>query len=165
MKFVSVISTSIDDAHRRIVKFFGMGKRAFTATDASPYGIDSNPIAGMVAIYAESDQNGKTVIIGYLNTNKLAQIGELRLYSTDKNGNEKFYTWLKNDGTYEIGGNADNSVRYSKLAAAFNELQGKFNTFAAAYTPGSPAILGTPPTIAQSTGDITQAKINEIKTS
>jgi len=49
--------------------------------------------------------------------------GEFRTYSTDKDGVEKFYTWLKNDGTYEVGGNDDFLVRYNELAAGFNQLK------------------------------------------
>lgn len=186
MDLVKVISTDFDSVKKRIVKFLRMGKSDVrTSAEVGPYGIDSNPVKDMIAVYSPTSINGKTVILGYINKNQLAAVGEVRMYSTDAEGGLKFYTWLKNDGTYEIGGNTDNAVRYSKLADAFNQLKsdhndlvGKFNSalaemkvFAAAYTPGSPSVLGTPPTFVVTTSsestsaaDIAPAKINEVKT-
>jgi hypothetical protein len=162
---VKVIQTEIDRLSQRVVKVFRYGKSDVqTALEAGPYGIDSNPIKDMAAIFAETTEKGKTVIVGYVNKNQLADIGEVRLYSTDANGGQQFYIWLKNTGICEIGGTGDFMVRYTQLETAFNELQNKFNTFANSYTPGSPSTLGTPPTISPSTADITKAKITEIKT-
>jgi hypothetical protein len=163
--FVKVISSAIDNLHRRVVKFYRLGKSDVqTAIEAGPYGIDSNPIKDLIAVYAETGEKGKTVIVGYLNKNQLAAAGEVRLYSTDAAGEQQFYIWLKNTGICEIGGAGDFLVRYNELETAFNELQSKFNTFANSYTPGSPSTLGTPPTVSPSTADITKAKITEIKT-
>lgn len=175
MFFVKVDSTSFDDIKRRFVKFLRLGKYDVqNSVEAAPYGTDSNPIKNMVAVYGKTSQDGKTVIVGYLNKNQLADVGEHRTYSTDDEGELKFYIWQKNDGTCEIGGDDDNMVRYSKLEDAFNELKQdfnnhvqKWNTFAAAYTPGGPLALGTPPTAQtsqSSTADISPAKIDEIKT-
>jgi hypothetical protein len=84
---------------------------------------------------------------------------------------------MKGDGTFEIGGSDDNMVRYSKLAAAYNDdhnalntLIGKWNAFVSTYVPGSPTVAGEPVTlagsnVAASTGDISTAKITKIKTS
>lgn len=165
LNVVKIISTEFDKAKRRIVKFLRYGKSDVqTSAEASPFGIDSNPVKDMIAVYSQTGTKGETVIIGYIDKNKLADVGELRLYSTDSNGNLKAYTWLKKDGTIEIGGNTDFMVRYSKLEEAFNELKGKFNTFASTYVPGGPSTQGMPATITQSNADISQAKINEIKT-
>ena len=165
MNLVRTISTSISDVKGRIVKFLRYGlDDVQTSDEISPYGLDSNPIAGMIAIYAKTEEKGATVIIGYILENQKALPGEFRTYSTDKDGVEKFYTWLKNDGTYEVGGNDDFLVRYNELAAGFNQLKSDFNTFAAAYTPGSPSTVGTPPTVLQSTASIAGAKISKIKT-
>lgn len=132
---------------------------------ASSFGIDSNPINGLKAIYAETSDKGNPVVIGYLLPNQLAAKGEIRLFSTDADGALKIFLWLKADGTIQLGGSSDNLVRYSKLETAFNDLQDKWNAFAATYTPGSPSTLGTPPTAQQSTASITEAKITELKTS
>ena len=165
ISIVKILSSEFDDLKRRIIKVLRRGKSDVqTSKEIGPFGIDSNPVNGMYAIHAETGIRGKTVIIGYININQIAAIGEMRLYSTDADGALKTYTWLKNDGTIEIGGNDDFMVRYSKLETAFNELKQKFNTFAAAYTPGGPSSVGTPPEIQQSNADISQAKIETIKT-
>ena len=144
----------------RTVKVSRYGKDdTVTGMEAMPYGDDSNPIAGMDAVYLELSSRKNKVIVGYINKQQLADIGEKRIYSTDANGNVQFYIWLHADGTCDFGGNANHLAQYEALATAFNELQTKFNNFAAAYTPGSPTSVGTPPTIAQSTADITQAKL------
>jgi len=165
IKLVKTISTEFGNANRRIVKILGFGKKDIqTPYESMPFGFDSNPTEGMVALQANTGELGKTAIIGYINVNQLAEVGELRLYSTDENGVEKAYIWLKNDENIEIGGNTDFMVRYSALETAFNELQQKYNTFAAAYVPGGPTSVGLPPTAQTSTGNISAAKIDNIKT-
>lgn len=172
MNLTKILSTSLDDLQRRIVKVLRNGKSDVqTAMEAAPFGIDSNPLKDMIAVYAPTAEKGKTVIIGYLNKNQLADVGETRLFSTDSNGAEQFYVWLKNNGTAEIGGNAYHMVRYEKLAEAFNQLKSDFNNHITAYnihnhmgvTPGlgNSSIVNVTGT--QSTADITPAKIDEIK--
>lgn len=173
MNSSTVDSTFTDKLKRLVVKVlrFG-GKDIQTAEQAAPYGIDSNPIKGMTAIYVEGDRKGNKKIIGYLNTNVIAQPGEVRMYSTDDNGAEQTYMYLLKDGTIEIGGDDDNMVRYSKLEQAFNQLQADhdnlvtlFNAHVhAGVTPGSGS-TGTTATPGQpSTADIVPAKIVSIKT-
>ena len=60
-----------------------------TSIEAMPYGVDSNPIKDMVAVYSETTGKGETVIIGYLNKNLKAEVGEFRTFSTDSNGGRK----------------------------------------------------------------------------
>lgn len=170
---VRVFSTAVVKGYRKI-KSLCFGKADLqTPDEGAPYGFDSNPVKDTIAILAESSIKGEPVIIGYLNKNRLAAVGEARLYSTDDSGQQKFYVWLKNDGTCEIGGNTDNMVRYSKLETAFNQLKtdfnnlvGKFNSHTHPYTDdGSPATTSattTPGTT--SSANIAPAKINEIKT-
>ncbi len=163
--YTTILSTAIDSMKRRIIKILRFGKSDVqTATEVGPYGIDSNPIKDMVAIYAESSVKGDTVIIGYITKNKLADVGELRTYSTDSNGVEKFYTWLKNDGSLELGGNIHNLVRYSTLNASLQSEVSLINAELAkvavainAIAPGS--YVPTPITL-----NIESSKINEIKT-
>lgn len=157
IKIVKIVSTSVDVLKRRVVKILRMGKSDIqTSFDVAPYGVDSNPIKDMIAVHAETGEKGKTVIVGYINKNAIADVGELRLFSTDSLGVEKKYIWLKNDNTIEIGGNSDNMVRFSALEAAFNQLKSEFNAHVHASN-------GTPPTV-PSTADVSGAKINEIKT-
>lgn len=175
VNFIKVISTEIDDLQRRVIKFLRYGKSDVqTSEQVSPFGIDSNPLKDMIAIYAPSSVRGGNVVLGYLNKNQLAAIGETRLFSEDPNGDLSTYLWIKNDGTIEVGGNTDFMVRYTALESSFNELKDdlnnhiqNYNSFANAYVPGSPTVTGLPPTATASTesaADITGAKIEEIKT-
>lgn len=177
IKLVNVISSEFDKQKSRIVKYLRLGKSDIqTSEEVSPYGVDSSPIKNMIAVYCETSVKGENVIIGYINKNQLAAPGEVRNYSTDANGNLKFYTWLKNDGTYLLGGDVDNAVRYSALALAFNQLRTELNAHIALYNAhvhvilaagAVPAPFTTSPTATPatpSTADISPAKIEEIKT-
>ncbi len=176
MNLTKVISTSFDSLNRLKVKFLRMGKSDVQeCLEVSPYGTDSNPVKDMVAIYTPTGENGKNAIIGYINKNRLAEIGENRIFSTDSDGVLSTYIWLKNDGTMEIGGDADFMVRYSVLETAFNDLQGTVNDLISAFNSHMHATAATgPPSIPTpipssipaipSTADISGAKIDEIKT-
>lgn len=178
INLIKIISTEKDNLARLVVKFLRFGKGdVLTAKHSAPYGVDSNPIADMVAVYSTTKERGKGVVVGYINKNQLAEVGELRLFSTDSNGNEQFYTWLKNDGTMEIGGDTDNMVRFSELKTAFDELKNDFNTFVNTYnshihvttatvgaTPTPGVISATVSTGTPTAADINPAKIDEIKT-
>lgn len=174
LTITTVISAAFDSVKRRITKINRYGKDDHqTGPEASPYGTDSNPIAGMRAIYAETSDKGKQVIIGYINKNQLAGVGEHRIYATDSNGNLKFYIWQKADGTCEIGGSGDNMVRFSKLKEAFDELQNDVKNLKQAFTSWTPvpndggAALKTASATwagAAFAKTIDPAKINEIKT-
>lgn len=175
MNLVKIISTEVNALAERVVKFLRFGLNDVqTAVQAAPYGVDSNPIKDMIAIYGATSDKGKPVIIGYINKNQLADVGEHRIFSTDENGVLKTYIWLQADGIMEVGGSVDFMVRFSELKAGFDELKddlndmkSKWNTFAAAYVPGGPTPVGTPPTASTSsvsTASINDSKIDEIKT-
>ncbi len=173
MNFAKIISTEIDNLAQRVAKFLRFGLNDVqTAKQTAPYGMDSNPIKGMIAIYGATSDKGKPVIIGYINKNQLADVGEARIFSTDANGALKTYIWLQNDGIMEIGSSVDNMVRFSELETAFNELKSDFNALVTAYnthvhpgvTVGAGATLVTTSTGSSSTADISGAKIDEIKT-
>lgn len=176
MNLTKVISSSIV-AGKRMIKFLRMGKSDVREKpQVGPYGFDSCPIPDRIAVYSDTGEQGKSIVIGYINLNQLVNPGESRLYSEDENGNLKFYLWLKNNGTAEFGGTDDNLVRFIPMEQAFDEVNdklndmiSKWNAFAAAYVPGSPTTVGLPSTLAgqnvsPSTADISGAKINEIKT-
>lgn len=173
MNLTKVISAAKDDLSRLVVKVLRMGRSDVqTGIAAQPYGVDSNPIADMVAVYSKTGENGKAVIVGYLNKNQVAGPGELRLFSTDGNGAEVMYAWLRSDGTMELGGDTDFMARFSELKAGFDQLKSDFNshvnTFNAHVHPGvtagagSTAVTATPGTA--SAASIDAAKIDEIKT-
>ena len=168
-----LLSTSLDDLKRRIAKILVTGlKDVRTAPEAAPYGTDSNPIDGMTAIFAETGQKGKQVVVGYLNKNLMAAKGEHRIFSTDSNGELKFYIWLHSDGTCDFGGNANHLTQYEALKAAFDQLKTDFNNLVSVYnthvhsgvTTGSGSSGPTPNSGTSSSADMSGAKLDNLKT-
>ena len=125
---VKILSSSINQG-KRVLKFLRYGRQDVqTSVEVMPFGVDSNPVKDMVAIYSETAQNGKTVIIGYINKNQVAEIGGFRTYSTDSYGNVTGYTYLRSNGDMELLGNTNFAVKYNELANVFDELQSDINT-------------------------------------
>jgi len=175
INIVKVISSKYNDAKQLFVNVRRFGKNDIREEiQVGPAGDDSRPIEKMTAIFSETGVQGDAVIIGYLSEQGLAESGEKRLYSQDDDGNIKFFVWLKKDGTIEIGGDADNAVRYSKLESEFNKLNDKFNDLVTAFNThqhtgnmGAPTpIIPIPNSVpaSPSLADITLSKIDEIKT-
>lgn len=163
MRFTKVISSFVKNT-KMLIKVFVLGnKDVQTPVQVSPYGVDGNPIKDMIALYAPTNEYGQNAIVGYIHKNYKAEPGELRLFCTDTNGAEKFFVWLKKDGSIEIGGNADNAVRYSPLNTAMTQLQTDINTQLALISAGISAAGGsyTPGNISI---DISGSKIDDIKT-
>lgn len=156
----TTLSTAVDSMNRLIQKVRRLGKYDIqTAPIAAPYGVDSNPIEGMVAIFAETSMKGDQVIIGYVNKNAIAEVGGLRLFSTNSAGAEQFYVYLRASNNLELGGDARHLARFEELETAFNELKSAYNS----HTHLSTA-TGTPTstTSAASSADISACKIDNI---
>ena len=156
----TTLSTAVDSMNRLIQKVRRLGKYDIqTAPIAAPYGVDSNPIEGMVAIFAETSMKGDQVIIGYVNKNAIAEVGGLRLFSTNSAGAEQFYVYLRASNNLELGGDARHLARFEELETAFNELKSAYNS----HTQLSTA-TGTPTstTSAASSADISACKIDNI---
>lgn len=138
MQLIKVISTRIAAASR-LVKFLRLGKYDVQEVKVvGPYGVDSAPIKDVVGLYVKTGVKGESVLVGYINKNQLADIGEHRLFSTNSEGQQQTYVWLKNDGILEIGGDDDFMVRYSKMAEAYNEMKTDINnlkTLISTWTP------------------------------
>lgn len=162
---VKNISTRIIDGIR-YVKFLRFGRSDVQEVQqTAPFGIDANPIAKMLAVYAKTATTGKPVIIGYINANQQAAEGEVRLYSLNAQGVEQIYLHLLNNGTIQLGGTADNVVRYNPLDTA---LDGAVNQINANFTSIATAINAIVPgsyTPVPVTLDITAAKVTEVKVS
>lgn len=119
------VDSTLLNLGKRIVKFFEYGAK--TASESSPFGLDSNPIKDMVAIHANTSNNGESVIIGYINKNQLAEVGESRLYSVDSNGAVKSFIWNKSDGKLWLNGNTHSAVRFSPLNTALQSQKDLIN--------------------------------------
>jgi hypothetical protein len=177
MNIVKILSTKINDG-KRLAKFLRMGLNDVQENNvAQPHGIDANPVKDMTAIYAQTSVKGESVIIGYINQNQLADIGELRLFSTDNSNEVQAVIFMRNNGDIEINGDADNMVRFSELKAAYDELKGDLNALISAYnshihittatigaTPTPGVIAPTTSTGTPSTATIDAAKIDNVKT-
>jgi hypothetical protein len=175
VQLVKVISTEVGSLGRRIVKFLRYGASDVqTSISAQPFGIDGNPVKDMVAVYSTTSELGKTVIVGYLTPECAAEIGGLRLFSTDENGEVKSLIYLRSSGDIELNGDADNLVRFSKLEEGFDKLKTDFNNFLTAFNthlhptaavgPPSPPTPGAGIPAQPSTASISGSKIDNLLT-
>jgi hypothetical protein len=171
MKLSWITGTQILKAFREI-KTRTIAKDVESTKTAFPFGFDANPTKNYLAIVAATENDAEPVILGYLNPRAITDLqpGDSAQYSTDSEGNIIGSIKLRQDGTAEILGNDDNAVRYSKLEEAYNELNDKFNDLVSAFNQHAHAANATPPTpiptiipASPSTGDISPAKIDEIK--
>ncbi len=183
MNIISTVLKSLNSTIRKVtVTTLGKGLTR-TPTEAAPFGSDTNPVASMQAVYMDTVNSSTPVLVGYFNLDAIAQPGENRQYATDADGNRVFYTWMKNDGTFEIGGNANHMTQFEGLQTAFNQLRtdhdamvAQWNSFCTDYIPGGPTVAGLPLVgipatlsshnlpLTNSTADITPAKLSNIKT-
>lgn len=172
MNFTKVDGTSVMRLFRWIKVLRKGTKDILEEKQSSPWGIDSNPIKDMVAVYDMSGCNGEGIILGYVHKHNIAAVGETRLFCTNDNDEEQFYVWLKKDGTLELGGNSNHLVKYQELKTAFDQLRTDFNNLVSVFnthvhagvTTGGGSSGVTPTTGTASTADMSTAKINEIKT-
>jgi hypothetical protein len=113
MMTFSIFKSSAIEAGKRVLKVIQFGAK--TAKESAPFGYDGNPIADMTAIYGNTSNNSDTVIIGYINKNQIAGVGETRLYSLDGDGAVKSFVWMKSNGVLELNGNTYSGVRFEPL--------------------------------------------------
>ena len=159
---ISKISSSIIEKGYRTLKVLQFGPK--TADECAPFGEDSNPLKGMSAIFAETSVEGEPVIIGYLNENQLAGVGEKRIYSLKEDGSVSSFIWLNNDGKIQLNGNVDNVVRYSKLEDAISLMDTSINAELAKIAQAI-LILGGSYIVKPIQTNISAAKIDDLKTS
>jgi hypothetical protein len=163
MQLVKTISTDFDKLKHRIVKFlrFGMNDHQ-TSKQAAPYGVDSNPIKDMIAVYSATSETGNSVILGYLNKDMVAEPGEIRLFSTETDGGLKAVVFLKKNGHIWLNGAADNLVRYNKLNQNIQAFAGSINAELVKINTAILALGGTYQ-IQHVTVDIQESKVESVK--
>lgn len=162
---VNVVSTAVSNGLRSIKAVFGK-TNVKEVNEVAPHGIDSNPPKNRIAAQSITTVKGVNVIYGYYNTLQAADTGETYIYSTNSAGTSIAIRFkLKNDGNAELGGNADNLVRYAALNTALqNDIKTFINvqlpliaagiaTGGGSYTPGTMTI------------DISGSKVNNLKCS
>lgn len=164
---VKVISNLVNEA-KRLVKFVRLGADDVQECNVvQPHGFDSSPVKDMVAIYGDTSEIGRPVILGYINPNQLAEVGGTRIFSTDSNGTEKIAIYLRASGRAEIGGDADFLARFSELKDGFDTLKADHNALVTIFNAHLHPVVGAStgfPTItgSQSSASIDAAKINEL---
>ncbi|ASD51623.1 hypothetical protein [Flavobacterium phage V157] len=109
----SKFSDAFIDGGKRILKVLQFGAK--TADEIAPFGIDSNPIKNMTALYVDTTNSGESAVVGYVNESQLSNKGEVRIYSMDENKAVKSFIWVKNDGSIEFNGNGYSMTRFEPL--------------------------------------------------
>jgi hypothetical protein len=159
LTLVKTISTRIDSTKRRLQKFLGLGLKDVKENFLiSPFGVDSHAVKDMIAVYSATTELGKGVVIGYINKNALAEVGGTRLYSTNAQGDEQFYVYLRANGKIEIGGDTNHLTRFEALETAVAAHEIALNTHTHLGNLGYPT---GPPTVAF-VFDISAAKTDNI---
>lgn len=118
MTTLAKVRDTFVEKSKLIIKVLQFGVK--TAKQASPFGIDSNPLDNYTAIYSETSNAGEAVILGYINKNYITEQGEIRIYSLGDGGAVMAYVYAKKDGTLELNGNAFSSVRFQNLKIAID---------------------------------------------
>jgi hypothetical protein len=122
---ISKVAEVFKEGAYRIIKVLQFGAK--TADECSPFGFDGNPPADLDAVFMETSNGSEPVIVGYIQTQRLANLGESRLYSLMPDGTLSTYIWLRKDRTIEIGGADDYLVQHSKMKEELILLQQNIN--------------------------------------
>lgn len=179
IKILRVISSSYNSLKQSVIKLSG-AKNTYTAEEYGPFGADSRPPKGWAALYSVTGADGDDAVLGYLNKDRLSEVGEMRIFATDADGNFKFNVWLRADGTVLIGGSSvpadyiNYGVKFNQLETEFNKLKSDYNTLKTKFnshthttTCGSGAGTAAAVLAAQqgptNTSNIANAKNEEVK--
>lgn len=164
MRLTKIISTAIVKGSL-IIKVLGFGsKDVQTVSSVQPFGIDANPNKNYRGIWARTESAENRILLGILFERATAQPGEIRFYAENDAGSEVYSIHIKKTGICEIGGNADNAVRYQKLDDGLKDVITDINTELGKIQSAISSLGGS---YAMQTLllDISNAKITNIKTS
>jgi hypothetical protein len=127
-----------------------------------PPGIDSVPIENDQGVMIILGSMGKGAHLGVY-PDPQAAVGEIRIYSRDKNGNLKGQLWIKNDGVIEINGNSDFAVAYTDLNAGIQQMGTDINAELAKIATAINAIVPGSYTPSLIVPNIAASKVSEVK--
>lgn len=179
LKIATFLSSVIEQGRRRIKLLVNGRSDSRRPYESLPFGVDGVPPENWRALYAETSEEGRNVVIGYINQNQLQVLnnGETHFYSTSADGDSiAAFIRLLNDGTMQVLGTGDFFVRFNELETGFNELRSDLNTHITSYNghihittatvgTGPPGVIApTTSTSTSSTASIAGAKIDEIET-
>lgn len=173
---MATITTVIENFFKdkiRVIKSLTWGKNAETADYASSGGIDFNPPKNTKGIFIKTGNSSQPICIGYILKSAIDDLGEgeTALFSIDGTDTPATIKARKN-GDLEMNGNSDFMVRFSALETAYNATNDKLNDLIDKYnahvhpgvTVGTSSTLITTSIETPSTGDISGAKIDNVKT-
>jgi hypothetical protein len=124
---LSKLKSSTIENTKRILKVLQFGAK--TAKEVSPFGFDSCPVEGLTAIFAETSNADESIIIGYIQADRLAQAGASRLFSIDPTTKElKAEIWLKTDGTITLNRGTKKAVLFEPLNQKLTDQNNAINT-------------------------------------
>jgi hypothetical protein len=162
----------------RLIQQEVFGKSARDAYEVASWGVDSVPVKGVDAAYCATNSINQPIVIGYVQKNRIAQVGEFRAYSTDTSGAFKFNVWVRADGTVLIGDSnspsayTDFLVKFNALKSGYDLLRTDLNNFVTIFnahvhsgvTTGPGASGPTPTPGTPSSASIDSSKATKIKT-
>jgi hypothetical protein len=178
MGVISKVIESVIEEGLRIVKLLRFGESDnINPFLLSSFGEDFNPPKGYDCLYIQTSNSSEPVCIGFINKVTIDSLkpGEKQIFSTNEGGDDiKAYIKLLSSGKMHFNGNTDFIAGFNDLKSGFDELKTDFNnhvqnwnTFAAAYVPGGPSALGTPPiatSSSNSNASIDSSKKTNLKT-
>lgn len=137
----------------RLIKAICFGKNDVReCNEVGPYGWDSCPQPGVVAVYMDTTSKGDNVIVGYANKGQICTPGESRMFFTDTAGALKYFVHVKEDKiVMGIGTPANHLTQWEGLNTALQAYFTSLNTAIGAgvvsgggtYTPPSAPSLTT----------------------
>lgn len=130
--------------------------------ETSPYGWDSSPVANVKAVYMSTLNRGDNVNTGYIATDRIAQPGESRMYSTDSSGSTKYFVYCYTDKVVIGTGSPSNHLtQFEALNEKLQDQISQINTQLDAIQAGISSAGGSyvPVHIVE---DFTGAKTNNI---
>jgi len=171
----SIFLGRVKEVTSGFIKALVLGKRdARTGPQVSPAGIQSKPVKEDMAVYAKTTNSTEPIFLGYVQKTNETNEGEIKVLSYDSEGAESFVIYIRNDGTCEFGGDADNMVRYSELKKEYDKTRAVLDAILTTLaTPvnepgnGAPSVFQAAMILAVgalTTGDISGSKIDNIKT-
>jgi hypothetical protein len=116
----------------------------------------------MIAIYANTDTNGETIVIGYIQKNRIAKPGEKRIFSLKTDGTDLKHVYLREDGIIEVGGDVDNLVKFAKLKQSLDKQIQDINAELAKIATGISGVGGVY-TVQPIVMDVTDSKCEDLR--
>jgi hypothetical protein len=172
-----IVSSKVQEGLRLVKSLVQGSNDSREAYLVQPFGEDSAPDenSGLIGLYAYTGHNGEPVLIGYVYGDSKVKSGEKRLFSTDGQGSEQMFIYFTQEAELHLGGDKDFVTRFNEMEKAFNELKDDLNALIDTFNKHTHPFTGLPPGTAGSTSktpntatnsqaDMSDAKVEKVKT-